>query len=110
MNLNEEVQSEEDCYPTEIIPGESFTCIFDMNHLGDKRLKVFVSEALNEGLDVKPSDNILNVVSEVVAGEINPRKIPEVAAENPVINLRNDLLASFFSSICFFIYRTRIRY
>lgn len=72
MNLGEEVQSEEDCNPVEIQPGESVTCIFDMNQLGDKRLKVFVSEALNEGLDQKPADNILNVISEVIAGEINP--------------------------------------
>jgi hypothetical protein len=72
MDLDEEVQSEEDCNPAEIQPGESVTCIFDMNQLGDKRLRVFVSEALNEGLDQKPADNILNVVSEVIAGEINP--------------------------------------
>lgn len=72
MNLDEEVQSEEDCNPAIIIPSQSFNCIFDMNQLGDKKLKVFVSEALNEGLDVKPSDNILNVVSEVIAGDIGP--------------------------------------
>ncbi len=71
-SLSEELDSIEDCVPDEITPGEVVTCIFDLNHLGDKKLNVFVSEALNEGLDAKPSDNVLNVQVEVIAGEINP--------------------------------------
>ena len=62
----------EDCYPDEIKPSESHECVFDINHLGDKKLKVFVSEALNEGLDAKPADNVLNVDAEVVFGDIEP--------------------------------------
>ena len=72
MDLNEQIQSEEDCLPAEILPGETESCVFDINHLGDKKLRVFVSEALNEGLDVKPSDNVLNVNAEVIRGQINP--------------------------------------
>ncbi len=72
MDLNDQTESEEDCRPAEIVPEEVETCIFDLNHLGDKKLKVFVSEALNEGLDAKPSDNILNVQAAVIASEINP--------------------------------------
>ena len=72
MDLDEQIESEEDCFPTEIVPGEVETCIFDLNELGDKKLKVFVSEALNEGVDAKPSDNILNAQAEVIVGEINP--------------------------------------
>ena len=71
-DLSEEVDSVEDCVPEEITPGESVICIFDLEHLGDKKLNVFVSEALNEGLDAKPSDNVLNVQAEVIAGDINP--------------------------------------
>lgn len=72
MDLQEEVQSEEDCNPSVISPSETVNCIFDLNWLGDKKLKVFVSEALTEGIDAKPSDNILNVEAEVIAGDINP--------------------------------------
>ena len=71
-DLSEEVDSVEDCVPEEIIPGQSVICIFDLEHLGDKKLNVFVSEALNEGLDAKPSDNVLNVQAQVIAGDINP--------------------------------------
>jgi len=73
MDLSENTEYEEDCYPAEIIPGEQVSCIFNLNKLGDKKFKVFVSEALTEGNDAKPSDNILNVVSEVIAGDINPQ-------------------------------------
>jgi len=72
MDLSENIEYVEDCYPPEILPGEQVNCIFDLNKLGDKKFKVFVSEALNEGDDSKPSDNIINVVSEVIAGEISP--------------------------------------
>ena len=72
MDLDEQTESEEDCLPTVIVPSHIVTCIFDLNHLGDKRLKVFISEALNEGIDAKPSDNIVNVQAEVIAGDINP--------------------------------------
>mgnify|MGYP005726824281 CR=1 FL=1 len=72
LTLDENIESQQDCLPEEIIPGESYVCNFNLNALGDKRLRVFVSEALNEGLDQKPSDNTLNVISEVVRGEINP--------------------------------------
>lgn len=72
MSLDENVEQQEDCLPDEIVPGEDYQCFFNLNGLGDKKLKVFVSEALNEGLDQKPSDNILNVISEVVRGDINP--------------------------------------
>ena len=71
-DLSEDVDSIEDCVPDEITPGDVVTCVFDINHLGDKKLNVFVSEALNEGLDAKPSDNVLNVQVEVIAGDINP--------------------------------------
>lgn len=72
MDLAEQVDSEQDCYPDELKPAETHECIFDINHLGDKKLKVFVSEALNEGLDSKPADNVLNVDAEVVRGVIEP--------------------------------------
>ncbi len=70
MDLSEEVDSEEDCIPDEIKPGETVECVFSMDHLGDKKLNVFVSEALSEGVDAKPADNTLNVEAEVVRGEI----------------------------------------
>ena len=63
--------TQQDCYPDEIKPAESHECVFDINHLGDKKLKVFVSEALNEGIDAKPSDNVLNVDAEVVRKILN---------------------------------------
>ena len=72
MDLSGTTESEEDCNPSVILPGQYERCIFDLNKLGDKRLKVFVSEALEEGTDAKPADNVLNVVSEVIAGDINP--------------------------------------
>ena len=72
MDLDEQTESEEDCLPSEIIPGDEVTCIFDLNEEGDKKLRVFVSEALNEGLDAKPSDNVLNVQAQVIVGDINP--------------------------------------
>lgn len=71
-DLSEDVDSVEDCIPDEISPNQTVTCIFNLNHLGDKKLNVFISEALNEGLDAKPSDNVLNVQAEVIAGDINP--------------------------------------
>ncbi len=71
-DLGDQVDSVEDCIPDEITPAQIVICIFDLNHLGDKKLNVFVSEALNEGLDAKPSDNVLNVQAEVIAGDINP--------------------------------------
>lgn len=72
MDLDETIESEEDCNPAMISPGQYDRCVFDLNKLGDKKLKVFVSEALNEGYDAKPADNVLNVVSEVIAGDLNP--------------------------------------
>lgn len=72
MDLDEQIDSEEDCIPDEVKPGESHQCLFNLTYLGDKKLKVFVSEALNEGLDAKPADNVLNVQAEVVAGDIGP--------------------------------------
>ena len=51
MDLAEQVDSQQDCYPDELKPGDSRMCTFDINHLGDKKLNVFVSEALNEGID-----------------------------------------------------------
>ena len=72
MDLAEQVDSQQDCYPDELKPAETHECIFDINHLGDKKLNVFVSEALNEGLDSKPADNVLNVDAEVVRGLIEP--------------------------------------
>ena len=72
MDLAEQVDSQQDCYPDELKPAETHECIFDINHLGDKKFNVFVSEALNEGLDSKPADNVLNVDAEVVRGLIEP--------------------------------------
>ena len=72
MDLDETTESEEDCLPSEIIPGDEYTCVFDLNEEGDKKLRVFVSEALNEGLDAKPADNVLNVQAQVIVGDINP--------------------------------------
>tara|TARA_B110001452_G_scaffold266928_1_gene275107 strand:+ start:340 stop:3291 length:2952 start_codon:yes stop_codon:yes gene_type:complete len=73
MDLNENLEYEEDCYPTEILPGDDANCIFDLNKLGDKLLKVQVSAALDEGNDAKPSDNIYRTGPvEVIAGDINP--------------------------------------
>ena len=71
-DLSEEINSIEDCVPSEILTGSAVSCIFDINHLGDKKLNVFVSEALSEGLDAKPADNVLNVQAQVIAGDINP--------------------------------------
>ena len=71
-DLAEQVDSQQDCYPDELKPAETHECIFDINHLGDKKFNVFVSEALNEGLDSKPADNVLNVDAEVVRGLIEP--------------------------------------
>ncbi len=67
-----EIQSEEDCRPDEILPGHSFTCIFDLGYLGDKELKVYANEILTEGSDAKPADNTITTISEVVASSINP--------------------------------------
>ena len=39
MDLDEQTESEEDCLPSEIIPGDEFTCIFDLNEEGDKKLE-----------------------------------------------------------------------
>ena len=71
-DLDDQMQSEEDCRPEIILPGETYNCVYDIAYLGDKKLKVFVSEALNEGLDAKPSDNVLSVVAEIIQGDISP--------------------------------------
>jgi hypothetical protein len=73
MDLTDEIESEEDCYPEEILPGEVYYCIFDLTELGDKNLKVMASEMLNEGQDYRPSDNTITQTSEVIAGEISPQ-------------------------------------
>ena len=73
MDLTDEIESEEDCYPEEILPGQIYYCIFDLTVLGDKNLKVMAAEMLNEGQDYRPSDNIITQTSEVIAGEINPQ-------------------------------------
>ena len=72
MDLTDEIESEEDCYPDEILPSHEYYCIFDLNALGDKNLKVMASEMLNEGQDVRPADNIITQTAEVVAGAISP--------------------------------------
>ena len=72
MDLDEQIEAIEDCLPVEIIPAQVVNCVFDLNELGDKRLSVFVSEALNEGTDQKPADNVLNVITEVISGETSP--------------------------------------
>ena len=72
MDLFDEIESEEDCRPEVIIPGDSETCIFDIQEMGDKHFKVYVNEVLSEGSDAKPSDNILTENAEVVAGGISP--------------------------------------
>ncbi|HIL64776.1 MAG: hypothetical protein CXT71_02500 [Methanobacteriota archaeon] len=72
MDLTDEVESVEDCTPESILPGQVYSCIYDLNHLGDKNLKVSVPENLIEGTDVKPADNILTQTSEIIAGDINP--------------------------------------
>ena len=71
-DLGDQIESIEDCRPDKITPTDTKSCIFDLNQLGDKKLSVFVSEALNEGTDQKPADNILNVVTEVISGNTGP--------------------------------------
>jgi len=73
MDLTDEIESEEDCYPEVILPGQIYYCIFDLNVLGDKNLKVMAAEMLSGGQDSRPSDNIITQTSEVVAGDINPQ-------------------------------------
>ena len=70
MNLNDQIDSQEDCFPDEIKPAQTVECAFDLNHLGDKKLSVFVGAF--EGLDAKPADNNLDVQAEIVIGEIGP--------------------------------------
>ncbi len=72
MSLDDNPEYEEECYPLEIRPGSEEICIFSLNKLGDKKLKVYVTEVPNEGTDVSPSDNIVTSTVEVVAGDINP--------------------------------------
>ena len=67
-----ETEYTEDCRPTEIKPGEFYMCVFDLNRLGDKSLRVTISEAMNEGMDAKPADNSLTVQAQVIISEINP--------------------------------------
>ena len=71
-DLQGEEESTEDCRPTEIKPGDFFICIFDLNRLGDKSLKVTISEAMNEGMDAKPADNSLTAQTQVVISDIDP--------------------------------------
>ncbi len=72
MDLTDEVESEEDCAPEILLPAQTYTCIYDLNFIGDKNLKVSIPENLIEGSDVKPADNILTQTSEIIVGDINP--------------------------------------
>ena len=72
LDLEGEEDSTEDCRPTLIHPGDADICTFDLTHLGEKTLRVSISEAMNEGMDAKPSDNSLSVQTDVMIANINP--------------------------------------
>ena len=67
-----EEESIEDCRPNQIHPGEFEICIYDLTHVGEKRLRVSISEAMNEGMDSRPADNSLSVQANVLISSINP--------------------------------------
>ena len=67
-----EEDSIEDCRPNQIYPGDFEMCTFNLLHLGEKRLRVSISEAMNEGMDSRPADNALSVQTNVLVSSINP--------------------------------------
>ncbi|MDP6869176.1 MAG: hypothetical protein QGI21_00175 [Candidatus Poseidoniaceae archaeon] len=71
-DLEGNIDSEEDCAIGTLHPSASFDCIFDLVFLGDKMLKVAISEMISEGTDAKPSDNIITESGLVIAGDMNP--------------------------------------
>ena len=63
---------EETCSPNIIKAGEEVTCDFNIRKLGDKKFKVYVDQNLNEGVDAKPSDNMIDQNVNVQRGMMNP--------------------------------------
>ena len=63
---------EETCSPNIIKAGEEVTCDFNIRKLGDKKFKVYVDQNLNEGVDAKPSDNMIDQNVNVQRGVMNP--------------------------------------
>ena len=72
LDLVGEEESTEDCRPSIIYPGDYHICTFDLNHLGQKTLRVSIAEAMNEGMDAKQADNSLSVQANITISSINP--------------------------------------
>jgi len=72
LDLEGEEESTEDCRPSLIYPGDNYMCTFDLNHLGQKTLRVSIAEAMNEGIDAKQADNSLSVLTNITLSSINP--------------------------------------
>jgi hypothetical protein len=68
-----ELEVELDCLIDELLPGESTTCMFNMTTTGNNRLlRVRLPNIFQNGEDVRTSDNVLTVTTNVEAGKINP--------------------------------------
>jgi hypothetical protein len=53
-------------------PGESHTCIFDINTYGDVAVQMSIQEIFDIGSDAKSSDNRISQSATVIAGDISP--------------------------------------
>ena len=68
-----ELEVELECAIDELLPGESTTCMFNMTTTGPNRLlRVRLPNIFQNGEDVRTSDNVLTVTTNVEAGKINP--------------------------------------
>ncbi len=63
---------DETCTPEVIATGDEVECYFDIKKLGDKKFKVYIDQNLNEGVDAKPSDNMIDQNVLVERGAMNP--------------------------------------
>jgi len=68
-----ELEVELECEIDELIPGDSTICIFNMTTTGpNKLIRVRLPNVFQNGDDVRNSDNVLTITTDVEAGNINP--------------------------------------
>ncbi len=70
--LNGSVAETQSCEIDVIYPGDSNTCLFDINTYGDIQVVMRIQEIFDAGTDVKSSDNLISQSATVIAGDIVP--------------------------------------
>ena len=74
FNLDGDIEDEQLCPLSNIHPGDSKTCMFNVTIVGDdKTLILSVATSFAEGPDSKTGNNNLNEVADIIAGNISAR-------------------------------------